>query len=199
MTMLQAGKASLSANAPACVAVWGWVELAGYVPRRAPPPLACGIAADPCDWKGRRMGGSSEYQTFWRQKKNEEKHKRIVTKKQVWTPIAFNPLLLEKREKEEPNRVQKHQQTGIMLLLCKCDYFMHFFPMQKVKFQGNNFISNVTFKLWLVLTRFWIRSHSLVSFVLCDEGAACDHESSTISRRFASAGHEVYRFTVMLL
>lgn len=29
--MLQAGETSLSANAPACVAVWGWEELAGCV------------------------------------------------------------------------------------------------------------------------------------------------------------------------
>lgn len=48
LIMLQAGKASLSANAPACVAVWGWEELAGCVRRRA-PPLACGIAPDPGD------------------------------------------------------------------------------------------------------------------------------------------------------
>ena len=46
LMMLQAGKASLSANAPACVAVRGWGELAGCVRRRA-PPLACGIAPDP--------------------------------------------------------------------------------------------------------------------------------------------------------
>lgn len=63
LIMLQAGKASLSANAPACVAVWGWEELAGCVRRRA-PPLACGIAPDPGDWKGKRMGGSSVYQMF---------------------------------------------------------------------------------------------------------------------------------------
>lgn len=46
--LLQAGKASLSANAPACVAVWGWGELAGCVQRRAPPP-ASGIGPDPGD------------------------------------------------------------------------------------------------------------------------------------------------------
>lgn len=45
---LQAGKASLSANAPACVAGWGWGGLVGCVQRRA-PPLACGIAPDPGD------------------------------------------------------------------------------------------------------------------------------------------------------
>lgn len=31
LMVLQAGKTSLSANAPACVAVWGWEELAGCV------------------------------------------------------------------------------------------------------------------------------------------------------------------------
>lgn len=46
MTTFQAGKASLSANAPACVTVWGWEELAGCVQRRA-PPLESGIALDP--------------------------------------------------------------------------------------------------------------------------------------------------------
>lgn len=60
-------KASLSANAPACVAVWGWEELAGCVRWRA-PPLASGIAPDPDDWKGKRMGGSSVYQMFWGKK-----------------------------------------------------------------------------------------------------------------------------------
>lgn len=35
---LQAGETSLSANAPACVAVWGWEEPAGCVSRTAPPP-----------------------------------------------------------------------------------------------------------------------------------------------------------------
>lgn len=48
LMMLQTGKASLSANAPACVAVWGWEELAGCVQRRA-PPLGSGIAPDPGD------------------------------------------------------------------------------------------------------------------------------------------------------
>lgn len=62
---LQAVKTSLSANAPACVTVWGWEELAGCVQRRAPPP-ASGIAPDPDDWKGKRMGGSSVYQMFWK-------------------------------------------------------------------------------------------------------------------------------------
>lgn len=48
LIVLQAGKTSLSANAPACVAVWGWEGLAGCVLRRAPPP-ACGIALAPGD------------------------------------------------------------------------------------------------------------------------------------------------------
>lgn len=37
---LQAGETSLSANAPACVAVWGWAEPAGCVSRTAPPPAS---------------------------------------------------------------------------------------------------------------------------------------------------------------
>lgn len=36
-------EASLSANAPACVAGWDWEEPAGCVRRTAPPP-ACGKA-----------------------------------------------------------------------------------------------------------------------------------------------------------
>lgn len=63
LMVLQAGKASLSANAPACVAVWGWEERAGCVQRRAPPP-ACGKAPDPGDWKDKRMGGSSVCRMF---------------------------------------------------------------------------------------------------------------------------------------
>lgn len=43
--LLQAGKASLSANAPACVAVWGWGGRAGCVQTWARP--ASGIAPDP--------------------------------------------------------------------------------------------------------------------------------------------------------
>lgn len=42
---LQVGETSLSANAPACVAVWGWEEPAGCVLRTAPPP-ASGIVPD---------------------------------------------------------------------------------------------------------------------------------------------------------
>ena len=75
MTMLQAGKASLSANAPACVAVWDWEEPAGCVQRRAPPP-ACGTALDLGDWKGKRTGGSSVCRMFWGGEKGDsyEKH-----------------------------------------------------------------------------------------------------------------------------
>lgn len=37
---LQAGETSLSANAPACVAGWGWGGPAGCVSRKAPPPAS---------------------------------------------------------------------------------------------------------------------------------------------------------------
>lgn len=45
MRLQAGGKTSLSANAPACVTVWGWGELAGCVQKRA-PPLVSGIAPD---------------------------------------------------------------------------------------------------------------------------------------------------------
>lgn len=81
LIMLQAGKASLSANAPACVAVWGWEELAGCVRRRA-LPLASGIASDPGDWKGKKMGDSSVYQMFWEKQRikswKDFRHKNIL-------------------------------------------------------------------------------------------------------------------------